>query len=101
MVQATNGTHILVTGETIGRQLDRGVITGQLISVMYLGDTSTRLQGVGLHGHGMEIFGTLFFAVAGRQPLIVIGLTTFILGAPIPALAKPALRLFKTDIAPL
>ena len=101
MVLATNGTHILVTGETIGRQVDRGVITGQSISVMYLGDTTTSLPGTGLHGNGMEIFGTLFFAVTGHQTLIVTGLTTYILGAPTPALAKPALRLFKTDIAPL
>lgn len=101
MVPATNGTHILVTGEALGRQVDRGVITGQLISVMYLGDTTTSLPGAGLHGHGMEIFGTLFFAVTGQQTQTVIGLTIFILGAPIPVLAKPALKLFKTVIAPL
>lgn len=101
MVQATNGMHILVTGETLGRQGDRGVITGQSISVMYLGDTTTSLPGAGLHGNGMEIFGTLYFAVTGHQTLIVTGLTTFILGAPTPAHAKLARRLFKTDIAPL
>ena len=101
MVLATNGTQILLTGETIGRQRDRGVITGQLISVMYLGDTPTTLLGATLHGNGMEIFGTLCFALTHQQGLIVTGLTTFILGAPTPALAKPALRLFKTDIAPL
>ena len=101
MVLATNGTHILVTGETIGRQVDRGIIIGQLISVLHLGGTPTTLAGAGMHGIGMEIFGTLIFAVTGQQGLIVINLTTFILGAPTPALAKPALRLFKTEIAPL
>ena len=64
---------------------------------MYLRNTLL----TGVHGIGMESFGPLIFAPTQRHCIIVLGITTLILGAPTPALAKPALRLFKTEIAPL